>query len=149
MVQRIRTPRRKDAIATRGRLVRAALELFTADGYRGTTTLDLAARWGVEVESIRSTAAGYMLDFRYRVVDAEKARPLFKRQTKPYLIDQETGARLMVPSPAKTGPLRNSNLPKAERTYFMFFANPGQFIKPGKKVSVVIGDFRAENLVVR
>ncbi len=39
-----RTPLRKDAIATRERLVRAALELFTTAGYRGTTTLDLAAR---------------------------------------------------------------------------------------------------------
>jgi AcrR family transcriptional regulator len=44
MSRRIVPPRRKDAIATRARLVRAALELFTADGYRGTTTLDLAAR---------------------------------------------------------------------------------------------------------
>jgi len=37
-------PRRKDAIATRERLVRAALELFTAQSYRGTTTLDIAER---------------------------------------------------------------------------------------------------------
>jgi AcrR family transcriptional regulator len=44
MPHRIRPPRRKDAIATRARLVRAALDLFTADGYRGTTTLDLADR---------------------------------------------------------------------------------------------------------
>jgi len=90
-----------------------------------------------------------MLDFRYRVVDPEKAQSLFKRQTKPYLIDQETGARLIVPSPATTGPLRSSNTPKLDRTYFMFFANPGGFIKPGKQITVVIGDFRAENLVVQ
>jgi hypothetical protein len=29
----------------------------------------------------------------------------------------------------------------------MFFGNPG-VVKPGNKVSVVIGDFKAENLVV-
>jgi len=40
----IRAPIRKDAIATRERLVRAALELFTTAGYRGSTTLDLAGR---------------------------------------------------------------------------------------------------------
>ena len=39
-----RTPLRKDAIATRERLVRGALELFTTAGYRGTTTLELAGR---------------------------------------------------------------------------------------------------------
>lgn len=37
-------PRRKDAVATRERLIRAGLELFTSQGYRGTTTLDIAAR---------------------------------------------------------------------------------------------------------
>jgi hypothetical protein len=110
---------------------------------------DFAARWGVQVESIRSTAAGRMLDFRYRVVDPEKAQSLFKRQTKPYLIDQETGARFVVPNPPTTGPLRSSNTPKRDRTYFMFFANPGGLIKRGKQVTVVIGDFRAENLIVQ
>ncbi len=44
MIGVTRTPLRKDAIATRERLVRAALELFTSAGYRGTTTLDLAGR---------------------------------------------------------------------------------------------------------
>ncbi|MEZ4586959.1 MAG: TetR/AcrR family transcriptional regulator [Gemmatimonadales bacterium] len=44
MAYRSVLPTRKDALATRGRLVRAALELFTTDGYRGTTTLELAAR---------------------------------------------------------------------------------------------------------
>ncbi len=44
MIGVTRPPLRKDAIATRERLVRAALELFTSTGYRGTTTLDLAGR---------------------------------------------------------------------------------------------------------
>jgi len=37
----------RDAAATRQRLLRAALELFTAEGYRGTTTPVLAHRAGV------------------------------------------------------------------------------------------------------
>lgn len=36
--------KRKDALLTRERLVRAALDLFTAQGYRATTTLEIAAR---------------------------------------------------------------------------------------------------------
>jgi hypothetical protein len=31
----------------------------------------------------------------------------------------------------------------------MVFGNPDNFVKAGEKVSVVIGDFRAENLTVR
>lgn len=44
------TPRggtRRDAVATRRKLVRAALDLFTSQGYHGTTTPAIAARAGV------------------------------------------------------------------------------------------------------
>lgn len=104
--------------------------------------------WGIQIIGIRLSAAGFMLDFRYRVIDAEKAAPLFDRATKPYLIDQETGAKFAVPNPPKTGPLRTSDPPQQGRTYWMFFGNPGRYVKAGNKVTVVIGDFRAENLVV-
>ena len=112
-------------------------------------TESMEERWGVEIVWVRQTAAGYMLDFRYRVLDAEKAAPLFNRKTKPYLIHQASGAQFVVPNPPKTGPLRTSDKPKEGITYWMFFANPGRYMKPGDKVTVVIGDFRAENLTVQ
>ena len=59
--------------------------------------LRLEETWGIQVEGIRLSAAGYMLDFRYRVLDPEKAAALFDRKTKPYLIDQESGAKFMIP----------------------------------------------------
>ena len=105
--------------------------------------------WGIEIMYVRQTAAGYMLEFRYKVVDAEKAKALFKRQTKPMLTHTETGTKLVVPTPAKTGALRNSNPPKDDHTYWMFFANPGQLVKPGERVSIEIGEFLVENLVVQ
>lgn len=105
-------------------------------------------KWGIQIIGIRQTAAGYMLDFRYRVKDPEKAAPLFVRNTKPYLIEQSSGAKFAVPSPPKTGPLRTSDNPQADRIYFIFFGNPGKYVKPGDKVTVVIGDFRAENIIV-
>ena len=109
----------------------------------------LKRQWGVEVMYVRQTAAGYMLEFRYRVLDAEKAKPLFERRTKPVLTHAETGAKLIVPTPAKTGALRNSNPPLAGHTYWMFFANPGKLVKPGQHVSVAIGEFRVDGLVVQ
>lgn len=108
----------------------------------------LKRQWGVEVVGMRLSAAGYMLEFRYRVLDAEKAKPLFVRQTKPLLVHERTGARFAVPTPAKTGALRNSDPPLPDRVYWMFFANPGQYVKAGERVAVVIGDFRAGGLVV-
>jgi hypothetical protein len=106
-------------------------------------------KWGVEILYVRQTAAGYMLEFRYKVVDSEKAKPLFLRQTKPRLTHVESGAKLIVPTPAKTGALRNSNPPLADHTYWMFFANPGKFVQAGEHVNIEIGDFLVEGLVVQ
>jgi len=107
----------------------------------------MAEKWGIEIASIRMTANNHMIDFRYKVLDAEKAASLFDRQTKPYLIDQASGKVLAVPNTAKVGPLRNSNKPKEGKIYWMFFGNSG-VVKAGNKVSVVIGEFKAENLIV-
>jgi hypothetical protein len=108
----------------------------------------LSEKWGVELVAMRSTAAGHMVDFRYRVTDAKKAAPLFKRQTKPYLIHQASGKVLAVPNTAKLGSLRNSNTPQEGRTYWMFFGNHHQIVKKGDKVTVAIGDFRAADIEV-
>ena len=107
----------------------------------------LQDQWGIELTAVRVTAAGHMVDFRYRVLDADKAAPLFKRKTKPYLIHQASGKVLAVPNTAKVGSLRNTNIPQQGRIYWMFFGNKG-LVKSGDKVSVVIGDFKVENLVV-
>jgi len=106
-------------------------------------------KWGVEVLFVRQTAAGYMLEFRYKVLDAKKAKSLFERQTKPVLIHPRTGAELVVPTPAKTGALRNSNPPLVDHTYWMFFANPGKLVKVGEIVNIKIGDFLAKDIVVQ
>ena len=105
-------------------------------------------RWGIQIEGLHLTAGGYMLDFRYRVLDATKAAPLFDRATRPVLTDEKTGIVMAVPVPPKTGPLRSSNDPKEGRTYFMFFANPGHFIAKYNRVTVTIGEFRVSGLIV-
>ena len=110
---------------------------------------ELSEKWGIELVAMRSTAAGHMVDFRYKVLDAEKAAPLFKRQTKPYLIHQQSGKVLAVPNTAKVGALRNSNTPQNGRTYWMFFGNHHRLVQQGDKVTVAIGDFRATDLVVQ
>jgi len=107
--------------------------------------------WGVEIVGLYLSAGGYMLDFRYRVIDPEKARPILDHRVKPYLIHAESDAKLVVPSSPKVGALRQTNRsgePIAGRVYFAFFANPGSFVKAGDRVHVVIGDYRAENLTV-
>ena len=109
----------------------------------------LKAKWGIEVVALRLTAAGHMLDFRYKILDPEKATALMDRKDKPVLIHQESGKKTGVPKPAKVGRLRQrSNEPKVGRHYFMLFANPGHYFKAGDQVTIEIGEFRVENLIV-
>ena len=114
--------------------------------------VELKERWGVEIVGVRPTAAGTMLDFRYRVIDPGKALPLLDRTKKATLVIESTGEELVVPVPPKVGPMRQTvryeeALPG--RVYFIFFANPGRRVVAGDKVSIVIGDFRAEHLIVQ
>ena len=130
----------------------ADANVTTQDGFIQQTEeqkQELSEMWGIELVAMRSTAEGHMVDFRYKVTDADKAAPLFKRQTKPYLIHQESGKALGVPNTAKVGALRNSNMPQAGRTYWMFFGNHNRIVKKGDLVTVAIGDFRAKDLTVQ
>jgi len=106
-------------------------------------------RYGVRVESVRISAAGYMVDFRYTVLDKDKAAPVFLRANKPYLYHQKSGKSLQVSSSAKVGPLRNSNTPIEGRTYFIFFNNLGRLVNPGDKVDIKIGDYHVKDFVVQ
>lgn len=90
-----------------------------------------------------------MIDFRYRAVDPGKAIVLFDRETRPYLVHEATNAKFLIPAPAKVGPLRQTtNNPVAGKTYFMMFANPGQYVKAGDRVTIVFGNYRIEHLQV-
>jgi len=118
--------------------------------YKEAEPLTIEQKWGIKVMGIHETAKGYMLDFRYKVLDPEKARPMMDMKIKPYLIDEASGFKTMVPDPPKVGQLRAHNRePRAGTVYYIFFANPGNYIKKNSKVTVVVGDFKAENLIVR
>jgi len=110
-------------------------------------TMEQAA--GIKIKSLHLSAAGNLIDFRYKVTDPEKATSFFRdKKNQPYLIDSATGALFSVPN-TKIGALRTS--PKnlvADKVNFMMFANPGAFLKRGSKVTLVIGALKAENLTV-
>ncbi len=110
---------------------------------------ELRKLWGIEITSVRLAVAGHMVDFRYRVLDANKAATLFVRKNKPFLLDQASGQVLAVPNLGKVGRVRASNKPKSGRIYWMFFANAGGLVQVGNKVTVTIGDFKVRDIVVQ
>lgn len=104
---------------------------------------------GIEILSLRLSAEGYIVDFRYKAVDAAKAETLFSRQINPYLLHEATGKVMTVPVTAKVGPLRQTtNKPEVGKGYFMLFGNPGRFIHSGDKVTFIFGEHRIEHLTV-
>lgn len=111
---------------------------------------ELAEKWGIEVVFIRLTAVDRFLDFRYRVVDAEKAGRLFGPGIKPILIDSSNGRISKVPVPPKLGPMKSTRgRPYEERQYFVFFANQGRAIHAGEEVAVDFGELKISGLKVQ
>ncbi len=108
-----------------------------------------ALMWGVDSLTVKSAESGEIIRFSYRVLDAEKAKALNDKKSEPALIDPRAGVKLVVPSLEKIGKLRQSSAPEPGKTYWMAFSNKGGFVKPGHRVDVVIGPFRAEGLIVQ
>lgn len=112
----------------------------------------LEATYGITVAGLHLTAAGAMLDFRYRVVDPKRAAPILDGKTKAYLLDEARGARLDVPDTPVLGRIRqtsrNNNI-LTGRTYFIMFGNPGKALQSGDKVTLLLGQARITDLTVQ
>jgi hypothetical protein len=106
------------------------------------------AAWGVDSLKVKYTEAGEMIRFSYRVVDPERAAPLNDKKVEPSLIDMQAGVKLKIPEMEKVGKLRQTSTPIAGRSYWMAFSNSGRRVRPGDRVIVEIGHFRADGLVV-
>jgi hypothetical protein len=104
--------------------------------------------WGVGELRVKAAESGGLIRFNYRVLDPTKAAALNDKKVEPKLYDAQAGVMLVVPQMDKVGKLRQSSTPKAGMTYWMAFSNPTRVVKPGHHVDVVIGSFRANNLVV-
>jgi len=113
----------------------------------------LVDKLGIKVSGLRLSSAGYMLDFRYRVIDPEKAAPLMDFKVKPFMLVESTGARLDVPDTPKLGLLRqrprNNSVAVKDHDYFIMFSNLGRRLKPGDEVSIVVGDTVIEHLNIQ
>jgi len=104
--------------------------------------------WGIDSLSVKWTESGEIIRFAWRVLDPERAKVLNDKKIEPSLIDPKAGLSLVVPQMEKIGQLRQSQTPEAGKSYWMAFSNRGRLVKRGDRVDVVIGPFRAENLVV-
>ena len=106
------------------------------------------AVWGIEDPNVKAVESGVILRFSYRVLDPEKAKALNDKKVEPALISPEKGIKLVIPSLANVGQLRQTSTPEAGRSYWMAFSNSGRPLKRGDRVDIVIGNFHARGLLV-
>jgi hypothetical protein len=104
--------------------------------------------WGVGGLRVKAAESGELIRFNYRVLDPVKAEALNDKKAEPELFDAQARVKLVVPQMEKVGKLRQSSTPHAGMTYWMAFSNPTRAVKPGHRVDIVIGRFRANNLIV-
>ena len=106
------------------------------------------AIWGVDSLRVKSVESGEMIRFSYTVIDANKAKQLNDKKANPALIDERARVSLVIPTLEKVGQLRQTGTPEAGKSYWMVFSNKRIVVKPGDRVSVVIGKFRVDGLTV-
>jgi hypothetical protein len=107
-----------------------------------------ALRFGIDQMRVRYMASGASVEFRYRVVDPDKAAVLSDKHATPFMLDEQTGIKLMVPVMEQIGALRQTVTPEQGREYWMVFANAGKVVKPGQRVDVSVGSFHVRGLTV-
>ena len=121
---------------------------YRPDRFAGRAGIYYRMVWGVDSLAVKWGESGEVIRFTYRVLDADKAKVLNDKKFEPSLIDPQAGVKLVVPALENVGQLRQSAPPEAGKSYWMVFSNKGRLVKRGDHVSVVIGDFHADGLVV-
>jgi hypothetical protein len=132
------TPAKKPAVTSK----------YRPDRFAGRAGEYYRLIWGVDSLAVKWTESGEIIRFTYRALDPDKAKALNDKKSEPSLIDPRAGVSLVVPSLEQVGQLRQSADPEEGKSYWMAFSNKGRLVKRGDRVSVVIGQFRADGLVV-
>jgi hypothetical protein len=117
--------------------IRSGTELVDAGG--------LADRYGITITLVGVSADGGVVDFRYQVVDPDKAEPVIHDlDTYPKLVVEDSGATLALRALPHS---HNRQLDLGER-YFFLLPNAADAVHEGDLVTIVIGDVRIEHVPV-
>lgn len=102
-------------------------------------------RYGIRITMLAVTAGGGVVDFRFRVIDPEKANNYMHGpyNALPVLIVEKDGTRI------EPRPHTHHVDYQFGRTYYTLYRNPGGAVESGTSVTVVLGDLLLNNVVVR
>jgi hypothetical protein len=122
---------------------------YLAAQHLNSADVNYSVQWGVDSMQVHQTNGGTLIRFSYRVVDTKKATVLVDRAATPLMVSPTARVALQVPVMDKVGPLRQATELESGKTYWMVFSNKGGTVKSGDHVSVVVGSFHVDGLVVQ
>jgi hypothetical protein len=102
-------------------------------------------QYGIRVTMLAMTAGGGVVDFRFQITDPEKANFYMHGpyEDLPVLIVEDSGARI--------DPRPHTHTADYEfgRSYYEIYRNPGGVVKTGSSITIIMGDLRLTNVIVR
>lgn len=101
-------------------------------------------KYGIRVTHIAVLAAGGLIDFRFQVLDPDKASALFELENRPLLYVEATGQKV----DSLYHPPHGHNFQPGQSQYFIYNNYKGA-IRSGSPVAVVLGDLRLEHIIAK
>lgn len=104
---------------------------------------EIEERFGIRFDFMAVVAKGGMIDLRYRVLDVGKAKNFgHYTETSPMLIAEDSGEVVDV-----TIMGQHNHRVEPGRIYSILFRNTANRIKPGRPITISIGDLKIEHAV--
>jgi hypothetical protein len=98
--------------------------------------------YGIRIKWIAVVAGGGGIDFRYIVVNPDKANELLHDPDfRPVLNPSNSGKRIYAPE------MTHNFVFQAGLAYHMLYSNPGGIIKPGTPVTVEFGEYHLNPII--
>jgi hypothetical protein len=102
-------------------------------------------RYGIRISMVGATADGGLVDFRFVVVDPDKALAMLQDESKlPVMVAEDSGT--LVNSTALMVAKHDLN---PGGTYFLLYRNTQGAIKHGTPVTVKFGDLKLEHVMAQ
>lgn len=132
-------------------------------------SMTMEGQWGIKISDVLLAHEDAVVQMCYTIIAPNKAALLADGQTTAYIMDQVSGAKIPIRSVPAGGSFsahstaRSAALMKlsaglfppapnhmiAGRAYFIMLPNQAEAIKRGSLVSVVVGNVRTDNIVVK
>jgi hypothetical protein len=105
----------------------------------------IEAKWGIRVSQVAVTGDGGLIDFRFIVLDPDKASEMISNvDNLPVLVPD--GATDIINSAAQMG---GHPVLRPGQTYFLLYRDAAGAIKSGTSLSVHFGDLSIDNVIAR